>query len=61
MKLSAVIESEVVCIDAKESPCTWFIFRNNGVEVKIELVDGKFKTDKVLTDLEIEYLNNNLR
>ena len=61
MKLRVTINREVICIDAKESPCTWFIFRSNGVEVKIKLVNGILKTSKVLTDLEIEYLNNNLR
>lgn len=51
----------VVCAPSLQEDNTWFIFRNNGVEVKIELVNGIFKTNKVLTELEIEYLNYNLR
>jgi hypothetical protein len=48
--------AESMC-DAK----TWFIFRENGIEIKIVLDDEKFKTTKELTALEIDYLNNNLR
>jgi hypothetical protein len=52
---------DVVCIDSINDPQTWYIFRTNGVEVKIERIDGKLKSNRKLTDLEIEYLNNNLR
>jgi hypothetical protein len=52
---------EVVCAASIQEPNTWYIFRNNGVEVKIELVGGQFKSNKELTDTEIEYLHTNLR
>jgi hypothetical protein len=52
---------DVLCIDSINDPQTWYIFRANGVEVKIERIDGKLKSNRKLTDLETEYLNNNLR
>ncbi len=55
------MNSEVICISSKSTPNTWYIFRNNGVEVTIELVKNYFKSNKQLTDFEIEYLNKNLR
>lgn len=51
----------VVCVASINEANTWYIFRANGVEVKITLENQGFKTDRILTDLEIEYLNNNLR
>ncbi|MBC7749570.1 MAG: hypothetical protein H7Z76_13520 [Methylotenera sp.] len=56
------IEDEyVVCVASLNEDNTWFIFRNNGVEVKIEKINEKLKSDRKLTDLEVEYLDNNLR
>lgn len=51
----------VVCVASIHDPDTWYIFRANGIEVKIQLVKGMFKSNKILTELEEEYLNNNLR
>ncbi len=55
------MNAEVICISSKYFPNTWYIFRNNGVEVTIELVKNQFISNRGLTDLEIQYLNNNLR
>jgi hypothetical protein len=52
---------EVVCCSSVNDPNTWYIFRANSVEVKIVLVEKQFKANKEFTDLEIEYLNNNLK
>lgn len=52
---------EVVCCSSVNDPNTWYIFRANGVEVKIVLVESRFKANKELTNLEVEYLNNNLK
>lgn len=52
---------EVVVCSSFSEPNTWYIFRANGLEVKIVLVENQFKSNKELTNLEIEYLNNNLR
>lgn len=56
-----IIDEIVVCVQSIQHSQTWFIFRANGVETKIEMIDGRLKSDRKLTDLEIEYLNNNLR
>ena len=52
---------EVICCSSFTEPNTWYIFRANGIEVKIVLIGNQFKANKELTDLEIEYLNNNLK
>ena len=52
---------EVVCCCSINEENTWYFFRTNGVEVKLVLVKGQFKSNKELTNLEVEYLNNNLR
>lgn len=39
---------------------TFFIFRENGVEVKINLTDNKVFADHELTDEEKTYVNENL-
>ncbi len=52
---------EVVCAASIQEPNTWYIFRTNGIEVKIVLVGNQFKASKELTDIEIDYLNTNLR
>ena len=51
----------VLCAPSIHDENTWFIFRENGVEIKIERIGDNLKADRKLTDLEIEYLNNNLR
>jgi len=51
---------EVVCCNSLNDVNTWYIFRPNGVEVKIVFIKSQFKPDKKLIHLEIEYLNNNL-
>lgn len=56
-----IIDLYVVCVASIHDPNTWYIFRANGVEVKIVLIEGKIKSSKGLTELELEYLNNNLR
>jgi uncharacterized ubiquitin-like protein YukD len=53
--------TEVVCMVSIYETNTWYIFRANGIEVKIVMYGEIFKSDKKLTDLEIEYLENNLR
>ena len=52
---------EVICCSSITEPSTWYIFRLNGIEVKIVFDGNQFKSNKELTNLEIEYLNNNLR
>lgn len=52
---------EVTCCSSYNEPNTWYIFRSNSIEVKIILQGNQFKANKELTNLEIEYLNNNLR
>ncbi len=52
---------EVICCSSLTEPNTWYIFRTNGIEVKISFSGNQFKANKELTELEIEYLNNNLR
>lgn len=53
--------SAVVCTPSINDSNTWFIFRENGIEVKIVLIDGEFRTSRKLTYIEIEYLKTNLR
>jgi hypothetical protein len=56
-----ILNLEVVCCDSLTESNTWYIFRANGIEVKIVLLNNQFKANKELTDLEVEYLNNNLK
>ena len=56
-----IVDLNVVCIASIHEANTWYIFRANGIEVKIVLIEGKIKSSKGLTELELEYLNNNLR
>jgi hypothetical protein len=52
---------EVVCIASIHDSNTWYIFRTNGIEVKILLAGDQFKASKELTQKEIEYLYTNLK
>lgn len=52
---------EVVCAHALCIPNTWYIFRINGTEVTITKIGEMLSSNKKLTDLENEYLENNLR
>ena len=56
-----IVDLYVVCVASIHEANTWYIFRANGIEVKILILDGKIKSSKALTELELEYLNNNLR
>lgn len=56
-----IVDLYVVCVASIHEPNTWYIFRANGVEVKIVIFNSKIKSSKELTELELEYLNNNLR
>ena len=53
--------NEIVCCSSISEANTWYLFRPNGVEVVIKLVGNTFKSNKELTDLEVEYLNKNLK
>ena len=54
-------ENEIVCTSSIYEINTWYIFRNDGKEVKVGMIDGQFKVSDRLTNLEIEYFNNNFR
>lgn len=56
-----ILNLEVVCCSSLTDSNTWFIFRANGIEVKIVLLNNQFKSNKELTNLEVEYLNTNLK
>jgi len=53
--------NEIVCCSSISEPNTWYLFRPNGIEVVLKLVGNTFKSNKELTDLEVEYLNKNLK
>ena len=50
----------MTCIDSLNDENTFFIFRDNGVEVKINLSNEKVFADHELTDEENTYVNENL-
>ena len=50
----------MTCIDSLIDENTFFIFRDNGVEVKINLTDNKVFADHELTEDEKTYVNENL-
>ena len=55
-----IIQTDIVISSSMNDDNTWYIFRTNGVEVKIEIVNKQIKADKSLTEIEIEYIKNNL-
>ena len=50
----------MTCIDSLNDENTFFIFRDNGVEVKINLSNEKVFADHELTEDEKTYVNENL-
>lgn len=52
---------EIVCCASVNDGNKWFIFRENGVEIKIIKVNGELHSDRKLTEKEIEYLHSNLK
>ena len=50
----------MTCIDSLNDENTFFIFRDNGVEVKLNLSNDKVFADHELTDDEKIYVNENL-
>ena len=50
----------MTCIDSLNDENTFFIFRENGVEVKLNLNDNKVFADHELTEDEKTYVNENL-
>ena len=50
----------MTCIDSLNDENTFFIFRDNGVEVKLNLYDNKVFADHELTEDEKTYVNENL-
>lgn len=48
-----------ICNSLNEENC-FYIFRENGVEVKIKIIDSKLLTSHKLTEIEKEYLKNNI-
>jgi len=50
----------MTCIDSLNDENTFFIFRDNGVEVKLNLNDNKVFADHELTEDEKTYVNENL-
>ncbi|WP_264550474.1 hypothetical protein [Flavobacterium sp. N2820] len=51
----------VVCVKSIHDEDTFYIFRANGIEVKIILSGDKIKSNKELTELELDYINTNLK
>lgn len=52
-------ENLTICGSLNEEN-TFFIFRDTGVEVKIQIVDKTIYTSHKLRDIEREYIKNNL-
>lgn len=50
----------MTCIDSLNDENTFFIFRENGVEVKLNLSNEKVFADHELTEDERTYINENL-
>ena len=50
----------MTCIDSLIDENTFFIFRDNGVEVKLNLSNEKVFADHELTEDEKTYVNENL-
>ena len=50
----------VVCVKSIHDKDTFYIFRSNGIEVKIVLINGEIKSNKELTELELDYIKKNL-
>jgi len=50
----------MTCIDSLNDENTFFIFRDNGVEVKLNLSNEKVFADHELTEDEKTYVNENL-
>lgn len=50
----------VVCVKSIHDKDTFYIFRANGIEVTIVLSGDKIKSNKELTELEFDYIKQNL-
>jgi len=50
----------VVCVKSIHDKDTFYIFRSTGVEVTIVLSNDKIKSNKELTELELDYIKQNL-
>ena len=53
-------EDIVIVAPAKDTPNTWFIFREFGEEITVKLINGYWRCNRILTQKELDYLNNNI-
>ena len=52
--------TDVICGSSFMDPNTWFIFRPNGVEIKVVLNETKIASNKELTTLELDFIKHNI-
>jgi hypothetical protein len=50
----------ITCIDSLMEELTFFIFRDNGIEVKISTKDNNLNSNYELSEEENEYVKDNL-
>ena len=53
-------DTVVVCAKSIHDENTFYIFRSTGIEVKIVLSNNKIKSNKELTQLELDFIKHNL-
>ncbi|WP_440881429.1 hypothetical protein [Tenacibaculum sp. C7A-26P2] len=54
------MDQSIVISPSFMKPNTFFIFREDGIQVEIKIVDNTLFRSHKLTELELEYINNNL-
>jgi len=54
------VENKITICGSLHEENTFYIFRDSGVEVKIQIVDKTIYTSHPLTEMEREYLKNNI-
>lgn len=54
------MENKITICGSFHEENTFYIFRDSGVEVKIQIVDKTIYTSHTLTEMEREYLKNNI-
>ncbi|MEM7487250.1 MAG: hypothetical protein AAF348_18735 [Bacteroidota bacterium] len=48
-------------VESKVYPNTHFVFRETGMEVRVEIVEGNIKSDNRLNKEELKYFKKNVR
>lgn len=54
-----ILYTEILCVESLLHPNTWFLFRPNGIEVTIVINGNNIKSNKELSENEVDYLKHN--